>query len=128
MSTTPEILRALADRYAHISTVLWVDEDAGGRPVRLADVLRDEADRLDGAAEPDGLLTAAEHAVVRRAGELWNAICAAVEGPTRDADLRELVPHVHAIQHAFMANAAARAYPETYRRLGSSLRTETPRD
>lgn len=78
----------------------------------------------DGQSVEKDLLTEAEHAVVQKAGELWNAICAAVpEGPTRAADLRELVPHVHAIQHAFMANAAARAYPDVYRALGLSMRT-----
>ena len=72
--------------------------------------------------ETEGLLTDSEHAVVEQAGRLWNAICAAVPaGPTRDADLRELIPHVHAIQHAFMANAAARAYPDRYRSLGLSI-------
>ena len=70
----------------------------------------------------DDPLTPEEHAVIRLAGELWNAICAAIpDGPTRIPDLEELAPHVHAIQHAFMANAAARAYPEQYRTLGRSL-------
>ena len=69
------------------------------------------------------LLTDAEHEVIERAGDLWNSICAAIpEGPTREADLGELVVHIHAIQHAFMANAAARAHPDTYRTLGGSLR------
>jgi hypothetical protein len=69
-----------------------------------------------------GLLTDDEQIVVYRAGQLWNLICSAIpDGPTRDADLRELIVHVHAIQHAFMANAAARAYPDAYRRLGSTL-------
>jgi hypothetical protein len=45
-------------------------------------------------------------------------------GLTREADLHELVVHIHAIQHAFMSNAAARAYPTEYRRLGSTLREE----
>lgn len=66
-----------------------------------------------------GYLTDAEHAVVEQAGALWAAICEAIpDGPTRDADLRELIAHVHAIQHAVMANAAARAYPDRYRALG----------
>lgn len=76
------------------------------------------------SAEKDAGLTDAEHAVVRLAGDLWNAICVAIpDGPTRANDLGELVVHVHAIQHAVMANAAARAYPETYRLLGGTLRT-----
>lgn len=69
-----------------------------------------------------GLLTDDEQTVVRLAGELWGAICTAIpDGPTRDADLHELVLHIHAVQHTFMANAAARAYPQTYRLLGSTV-------
>lgn len=87
------------------ATLTWLDHDT------------------EQTAPEHGLLTTAEHAVVQRAGELWNAICAAIpEGPTRDADLHELVLHVHAIQQAIMSNAAARAYPKLYRRLGSTLR------
>lgn len=68
-------------------------------------------------------LTPDEHKTVRLAGELWNQLCRAIpDGPTRDADLHELVVHIHAIQHAVMANAAARAYPATYRLLGGTLR------
>lgn len=70
------------------------------------------------------LLTDAEHAVIRQAGDLWGAICSVVgDGPTRDADLREMITHVHAIQHAIMAQAAHRAYPEHYRPLGGVRRT-----
>lgn len=73
-------------------------------------------------AQPD-LLTEREQAAVTKLGELWGDLCAIVEdGPTRDPDLAELIVHVHALQHAVMAQAAARAYPETYRRLGSTLR------
>lgn len=69
------------------------------------------------------LLTAAEHAVVEKLGELWGELCAIVDdGRTRDHDCFELVVHVHALQNAVLAQAAARAYPDTYRRLGSSLR------
>ena len=73
---------------------------------------------------PDAsLLTPAEHEVIRIAADLWNAMCSAIpDGPTREADLAELIQHIHAIQHAFLANAAARAYPDTYRRLGGTLR------
>jgi hypothetical protein len=35
-----------------------------------------------------------------------------------DNDLNELVVPIHTIQRAVMANAAARAYPDLYRRLG----------
>ena len=70
-----------------------------------------------------GLLTEAEHQVVEQAGELWGALCSIVgDGPTRDADLRELIVHVHAIQQAVMSQAAGRAYPDLYRTLGDTLR------
>lgn len=68
------------------------------------------------------LLTGAEHAVIRQAGDLYTAACAVVgDGPTRDADLAELIAHVHAIQHTVMAQAASRAYPEEYRLLGGMV-------
>jgi hypothetical protein len=77
--------------------------------------------------ENDAPLTEAEHAAIRKAAELWNALCSAIpDGPTRAADLGELVAHVHAIQHAVMANAAARAYPDLYRPLGGTLRVTPP--
>lgn len=70
------------------------------------------------------LLTDAEHDVIERLGKLWGDLCAIVDdGSTRGHDCSELVVHVHALQHAVMAQAAARAYPERYRRLGSSLQS-----
>lgn len=69
-----------------------------------------------------GLLTELEREAVQRAGELWNILTRVVDdGPTRDADLAELIAHVHAIQHAVMSQAAARAYSGEFRRLGSTL-------
>jgi hypothetical protein len=66
-------------------------------------------------------LTEEERDTVALAGELWNQLCRIVPGgPTRAADLSELCVHIHAIQHAIMANAAARAYPGRYRLLGYS--------
>lgn len=68
------------------------------------------------------MLTDREQQAIRQAGDLWGTLCAVVDdGPTRDADLAELCTHVHAIQHAVMANAAARTYPTTLRRLGSVI-------
>lgn len=72
------------------------------------------------------ILTDAEHAAIRMAGDLWGLLCRIVDdGPTREADLGELIPHVHAIQQAVMSQAAGRAYPELYRRLGSTLTPAT---
>lgn len=70
------------------------------------------------------LLTDDEHRAVQLAGELWNLLCRIVDhGSTRAADLREIVAHVHAIQHAVMSQAAARAYPDQYRLLGGRVAT-----
>lgn len=69
-----------------------------------------------------GLLTPLERKVVRDLGLIWNDLCNVV-GPdrTRDADLNELVVHVHALQQAVMSQAAARAYPGEFRALGETL-------
>ena len=69
------------------------------------------------------ILTDDEQQAVRMAGDLWNHLVRHVvaDGRTRDADLGELCAHIHAIQHAVMSQAAARAYPDTYRLLGGSL-------
>jgi len=42
-------------------------------------------------------------------------------GPTGEQDLSEFVIHLHAIQNMILAQAAARAYPDTYRLLGERL-------
>lgn len=70
-------------------------------------------------------LTEDEHQAVTLAAELWNHLCKTIpKGPTRSADLGELVLHIHAIQQAVMSNAASRAYPKRYRPLGLTLRSE----
>ena len=70
-------------------------------------------------AHDPGLLSPLEHDAVSMAGDLWGLLCTiTLDGPSREADLHELVIHIHAIQHAVMANAAARAYPDLYRPLG----------
>lgn len=72
---------------------------------------------------PD-LLTTKEKAVVEKAGELWGDLCRIVsDDVTRNADLAELIVHIHAIQRYVMAQAAARAYPEDYRLMGDIIRT-----
>lgn len=66
-----------------------------------------------------GFLTAAEHEAIAQAAKLWDTLCAvAEEDVTRSRDLSELAVHIHAIQHAVMANAAARVYPNLYRVMG----------
>lgn len=72
------------------------------------------------------LLTEEEQAVVNALGQCWNRICRIVgNGPTRSADLNEVVFHVHALQNFVMAQAAARAYPNTYRLAGETLGADT---
>jgi hypothetical protein len=64
----------------------------------------------------------AERAVIRSLGEIWNSLCNIVEdGPSRQADLNEMVAHIHALQQAVMSNAASRAYPQEFRTLGGTI-------
>jgi hypothetical protein len=68
-------------------------------------------------------LTQAEQDAIDLAGRLYTRIAEDVagHGPTRDADLAEICAAVHVIQHAVMAQAAARAYPGAYRLLGETI-------
>jgi len=73
-------------------------------------------------AESNGLLTPDEMEAMRLSAELANMIARVVTwGPTRDADLAEIFVHLHAVQHAVLAQAAARAYPNDFRLLGEIL-------
>lgn len=65
------------------------------------------------------VMTETEHRAMDLTAELWNALCViAGTGPARPGDLAELCAHIHAIQHAILAQAAARAYPDRYRLMG----------
>jgi transcriptional regulator with XRE-family HTH domain len=81
---------------------------------------------LVGAAEPPSapLLTDAEHRAMELTCELYNLLCRQVIGDaeSRSGDVRELVGHVHAVQHMILSQAAARAYPDRYRLLGETLK------
>ena len=66
------------------------------------------------------LLTTDERAVVDMLGGVWNQLCSIVgDGPARDADLHEASIHVHALQNMVLAQAAARAFPDEFRLLGT---------
>lgn len=67
------------------------------------------------------LLTDAEHEVIDLLGQAWTVICEQVVAAEASAgeDLREIMHHLHAVQNAVLANAAARAYPEKYRLMGA---------
>lgn len=69
------------------------------------------------------LLTLEEKHAIAMAAQLASflAIDVVEDGPTREDDLNELLVHIHAIQNAVLAQAAARAYPGRYRRLGAVL-------
>lgn len=68
------------------------------------------------------LLTPDEHRAMDLTAELWGQLCAvAGDASSRRQDLAELATHIHAIQHAVLAQAAARAYPDRYRLMGGVL-------
>jgi hypothetical protein len=70
------------------------------------------------------LLTNEEHELIAKLGSLAADFSRVVDDDiTRDADMREIVFHIHALQHMVMAQVAARAYPDLYRRLGSRIET-----
>lgn len=73
--------------------------------------------------ERTGTLTDAEHRAMALTADLWNLLAREVVGynTSRGGDLRELGAHIHAIQHAVLSQAAARAYPDRYRLLGEVL-------
>lgn len=62
------------------------------------------------------------------AGELYTLIRGQVcgGGPTRDDDLAEIRAAVHHIQHAVMAQAAARAFPGELRLMGETPAGDAP--
>ena len=68
-------------------------------------------------------LTDLELDVVRRLGEIAGDLSLIVGSNrrTRDHDINEMIVHVHALQHAVMAQAAARAHPREFRLLGEMV-------
>jgi hypothetical protein len=65
------------------------------------------------------LLTESEKALIDQLGKCYGAFTRIVgEGPTRSADITEFCTIIHAAQNTVMSQAAARAYPDTYRLLG----------
>jgi hypothetical protein len=68
------------------------------------------------------LLTPDEQHAIDLTAELANTLGRIVgRGPTRDHDMAEICLHIHNIQHAVMAQAAARAYPDRFRLLGETI-------
>ncbi len=91
---------------------------AGGELLALLDAYTAAAAR--GPLLP---LTVAEREAVKLAGELYTLIAREIvpDGPARAADLAEVAAHVHAVQNAVKAQAAARLYPAEFRLLGEAL-------
>lgn len=72
-------------------------------------------------------LTTDEQLAIDLAGTLWGVLCRIVgHGPTRDADLAELIAPIHLIQRYVGSQAAARAHPHEFRLLGETLHTGCP--
>jgi hypothetical protein len=66
-------------------------------------------------------MTDREHELVDLLGQVYNEFRAITgSSSTRDDDLLEVAFHIHALQHAVMAQAAARSYPIHYRPLGGT--------
>jgi hypothetical protein len=68
------------------------------------------------------LLTQLERDTVDMLGQVHMNMCTIVaDGPTRMDDLTESCHHVHVLQRMIMGQAAARAYPDHFRLLGSLI-------
>lgn len=76
------------------------------------------------ASEP---LTPEEHQALQLTADLWNLLNRIVGNDrSRAGDLAEVASHIHNIQHAVLAQAAARAYPDRYRLLGGTVTITAP--
>lgn len=68
------------------------------------------------------LLTNEELGVLAITADLANRIVRVIgDGPQASNDWNEAAVHIHSLQHMIMAQAAARAYPDTFRLLGQQL-------
>ena len=70
-------------------------------------------------------LLAEEREIVHDLGRIYTRMTAIVgDAVTREDDLREIRAHIHDLQHAVMAQAAARCYPREFRLLGELVCAE----
>lgn len=68
------------------------------------------------------LLTEDEHLAIVYLGQVANLMPKIIgNGRTKTQDSMEMAQRIHGIQHMIMAQAAARAYPHLYRRLGEVI-------
>jgi hypothetical protein len=73
-------------------------------------------------ASPEPALTDLEHEAMRKSGELAQLLRQIIgDGPHAYNDWVEASIHIHAIQNMILSQAAARAYPDTFRLLGQQL-------
>lgn len=70
------------------------------------------------------LLTDDEHRAVDLLGQVADLMGRIVgHDLSRQGDMAEVGAHVHVLQRMVLAQAAARAYPDRYRRLGERIRS-----
>ena len=68
------------------------------------------------------LLTPTELQAIQHTAALANLLHTIIgDDSTREHDMNELVHHIHVIQRYIMSQAAARAYPDTFRLLGERI-------
>lgn len=82
-----------------------------------------------------GYLTPDEHEAVSLLADVTNTMARVIgkgrtprEAVVANNDITEAVHHIHALQNMVLAQAAARAYPKTYRLMGQSLRKDDDDD
>lgn len=67
-------------------------------------------------------LSELEHEAIEKSGELAQLMRKIIgDGPNAYHDWVEATVHIHAIQNMVLSQAAARAYPDTFRLLGEKL-------
>lgn len=70
----------------------------------------------------EGGLSGLERSTIEALGKLYNDFTQIVAiGPSREGDMAEIAFHVHALQRMIGAQAAARLYPNEFRKLGSTV-------
>ncbi len=72
------------------------------------------------------VLTDDEKEALRLTGDLGNLLRRIIQGPQGMKDWDEAAGHLHVLQRMIGAQAAARAYPGSYRLLGQSLPPREP--
>lgn len=76
-----------------------------------------------GDANNDELLTGSEKFAVSLLGQVAEIFTMKIvgKGPTKDQDVKEFFAFIHGAQQMILSQAAARGYPDQFRKLGESL-------